>query len=94
MSRFNASAMLVRLQKKGFIYEADLTWLSKRKSELQNYGRDRMPITMVAELDAIEAIERVVFLPCNGEAHSNAYIDNCMICMPRWGVILNKERVK
>lgn len=22
---------------------------------------------------------------CNGEAHSNGYIDNCMLCAPRWG---------
>jgi hypothetical protein len=22
---------------------------------------------------------------CNGEAHSNPFIDNCMVCMPRWG---------
>ena len=26
-------------------------------------------------------------LPCPGEAHSNLYIDNCMLCMPRWGQI-------
>ena len=24
---------------------------------------------------------------CDGEAHSNAYIDNCMVCAPRWGFI-------
>jgi hypothetical protein len=23
--------------------------------------------------------------PCTGEAHSNAYIDNCMSCAPHWG---------
>lgn len=23
--------------------------------------------------------------PCKGEAHRNAYIDNCMSCAPRWG---------
>jgi hypothetical protein len=22
---------------------------------------------------------------CEGEAHSNAFIDNCMICLPNWG---------
>lgn len=22
---------------------------------------------------------------CEGEAHSNAFIDNCSICMPSWG---------
>ena len=22
--------------------------------------------------------------PCNGEAHSNPYVDNCGVCMPHW----------
>ena len=22
---------------------------------------------------------------CTGEAHSNPYIDNCMVCAPYWG---------
>lgn len=26
-------------------------------------------------------------IPCPGEAHSNPYIDNCMLCAPRWGLI-------
>ena len=29
-----------------------------------------------------------VEIPCPGEAHSNAYIDHCGICMPRWGVLV------
>ena len=24
-------------------------------------------------------------VPCNGEAHSNPYIDNCGMCAPHWG---------
>jgi hypothetical protein len=24
---------------------------------------------------------------CNGDAHSNAFIDNCMCCAPRWGTV-------
>lgn len=24
---------------------------------------------------------------CDGEAHSNAFIDNCGRCMPRWGFV-------
>jgi hypothetical protein len=38
-------------------------------------------------------------IPCPGEAHSNAHIDHCMLCLPRWGVIaeveplLNAERL-
>lgn len=25
--------------------------------------------------------------PCDGEAHSNAFIDHCSQCAPRWGVV-------
>ena len=28
-------------------------------------------------------------VPCTGEAHSNAFIDNCMICAPRWGQVMS-----
>ena len=27
---------------------------------------------------------------CDGEAHSNPYIDNCMSCLPNWGKVWNK----
>jgi hypothetical protein len=30
---------------------------------------------------------------CGGEAHSNAFIDNCMRCAPRWGFVGKKEPV-
>ncbi len=26
---------------------------------------------------------------CPGDAHSNPYIDNCMICAPRWGIVMS-----
>jgi hypothetical protein len=32
-------------------------------------------------------------LPCPGDAHSNPYIDNCMICAPRWGEIPERAPV-
>lgn len=28
-----------------------------------------------------------VWIPCSGEAHTNAHIDNCMQCAPRWGKV-------
>ncbi len=31
--------------------------------------------------------------PCGGEAHSNAFIDNCSRCAPRWGFVGRKEPV-
>jgi hypothetical protein len=38
----------------------------------------------------IRAHFEIVEKPCTGEAHSPAVggmIDNCMMCMPRWGVV-------
>ncbi len=29
-------------------------------------------------------------VPCDGPAHSNAHIDNCMVCAPRWGKVMVK----
>ena len=26
-------------------------------------------------------------IKCTGEAHTNPYIDNCMVCEPFWGLI-------
>ncbi len=51
--------------------------------------------TMLANRLAPDHIEQVLFeqcgiaplVKCEGEAHSNAYIDNCMQCAPRWGWI-------
>lgn len=28
---------------------------------------------------------KAIWIKCNGEAHSNPYIDNCGSCMPFWG---------
>lgn len=28
-----------------------------------------------------------MLVPCPGEAHSNPFIDNCGVCMPRWGLV-------
>lgn len=26
-------------------------------------------------------------VPCDGEAHRNPHIDNCLTCAPRWGFV-------
>jgi hypothetical protein len=31
---------------------------------------------------------------CDGAAHSNVHIDNCGVCMPRWGYVGAKVVVK
>ena len=33
-------------------------------------------------------------VPCDGAAHSNAHIDNCGLCAPRWGWVEIQERYK
>lgn len=33
------------------------------------------------------------FESCPGQAHENPHIDNCTTCMPRWGVIGEREKV-
>lgn len=30
-----------------------------------------------------------VIKPCDGEAHSNPWIDHCMVCIPHWGFTLH-----
>lgn len=30
-------------------------------------------------------------IQCDGDAHSNPYIDNCMVCAPRWGWVMVPE---
>jgi hypothetical protein len=32
-------------------------------------------------------------MPCPGQAHSNPWIDNCLLCAPRWGVTTRYERI-
>jgi|SRR5579884_809895 len=31
---------------------------------------------------------------CNGEAHSNAFIDNCGVCMPNWGIVAKQVHIR
>ncbi len=53
------------------------------------------PIDVATGLRTLLA-SRGVAIPekCYGEAHSNAYIDNCSVCMPHWGWIAQEIKVK
>lgn len=31
---------------------------------------------------------------CTGEAHSNPYIDHCMVCAPEWGIVVSITEIK
>lgn len=39
------------------------------------------------------AAKEAGLVPCIGEAHSNAYIDNCLLCAPKWGQMMSYEKV-
>lgn len=39
------------------------------------------------------AIADGLLVPCTGEAHSNAFIDHCSVCMPRWGWMRNNKEI-
>lgn len=72
--------------------------IDRLRSMLASVGTDDQ---RSAQALAIE-IERVLhnefqipeLVACRGEAHSNAYIDNCAVCMPRWGFVGPKVRVR
>lgn len=46
-------------------------------------------LTSYVELSGLQVPRR-----CDGEAHSNAFIDHCPVCSPHWGVIHRDVRVK
>ena len=53
-------------------------------------GQDPNVSAMNVYLDLtgeLEAMGVPPLVPCDGEAHSNPYIDNCHRCMPRWGLV-------
>jgi hypothetical protein len=58
--------------------------------------------TMLAQRESPEKIERYLSLQfgiealvkCSGEAHSNAHIDNCGCCAPRWGWVGDTVNIK
>ncbi len=72
------------------ITERQLRALEKARHRVRNHCDD--PVNRML-LRAIDVAIETVTAPCPGEAHGNPYIDNCMVCAPRWGRIPN-ERVK
>ena len=56
---------------------------------------------MLAERKSAEDIEQMLedqfvtapLQKCNGEAHSNGFIDNCGRCSPRWGLVGHQIKV-
>jgi len=48
-------------------------------------------LTLHSVKDRINFILQFIEAECKGEAHSNAFIDNCMVCAPLWGKVLKEE---
>jgi len=57
------------------------------REALANRRRDAVQVQEILEKHGIPAL-----IPCGGEAHSNACIDNCMVCAPRWGWVEPPKR--
>lgn len=99
--RYNTNGIAKRLTERGFIHESDLVWLEKREYRLavEIDNRDGIYVdgsTMDIEKNELTKIRETLakcFVPCTGEAHSNAFIDNCMCCAPRWGKVVNHDKV-
>lgn len=90
-SRFSTESIIKRLLARGFVYEADFTWVEKRKRQLHN---QRESAAASKELIRIEAFYGLVTTACPGDAHSNPYIDTCLTCAPRWGFIVDRFKVR
>lgn len=54
-------------------------------------GSETVPLWRVQEM--LEKARLPKLERCNGEAHSNAYIDHCSVCAPRWGWVGPVEKV-
>jgi len=77
----------------------------KRKQATALIDEIRIAIASVKEdgkshqwaFETIDELLIVAGLPqlkrCEGEAHSNAFIDNCMVCAPRWGWCGKLEKI-
>lgn len=66
--------------------------------ELREIVAHRQALRVAVPLHRLESLLAKYNLeplqPCEGEAHSNAHIDNCMRCAPRWGFVGEKEPVR
>ena len=64
---------------------------ARRKAALAKTGSPVSTVRVVSsdkgETWTLAPREKTGTGPCPGEAHANAFIDNCMVCAPRWGVI-------
>jgi hypothetical protein len=77
MKRSHAASLIDELREALATYESD-----GKGSDLHRRLTDALAFYGIAPLGR-----------CEGEAHSNPFIDNCHRCAPRWGFIGAKEPV-
>lgn len=58
-----------------------LAWRDKSAAGSQTADETLALIREALNLAGLPSLEL-----CNGEAHSNAFIDSCGVCAPRWGL--------
>ena len=64
--------------------------------DMRKYAAGGVPHGQALDRALIALLEHYHLTPlerCTGEAHSNAFIDNCMVCAPRWGFVGPREKV-
>lgn len=73
------------LKQRGSITPNMARHLSKRLMALSNVFTPTDE--QLAEIAMIEKLYKKIYIPCDGAAHSNPFIDGCLRCMPMWGVM-------
>lgn len=66
---------------KAALAEAQERWMST----LIEFTQDKPPVQQIYCETCSERLGLLV--ACHGEAHDNPYIDHCLVCAPRWGLV-------
>jgi len=93
----NVEAQAKTLPHLGVVTETEINRLEKVASKLRyemQFKRNEPGHPGHALLSRVEGAIEAFLVPCNGEAHSNAFIDNCMCCAPRWGKVIGPRVIR
>jgi hypothetical protein len=84
-----------------YLRRSDAAKLIEKIRELACPGRDgqqaRIAVVSKPEVALRELLMEAgipALAPCEGEAHSNAHIDNCLSCAPRWGYVGPEVKIR
>lgn len=76
--------LLVKFNETGKLAKKEVEYLEKFRASIR---RDLVSIDYILD-------KKILTVPCDGEAHSNINIDNCMRCAPRWGVLPDPNHIE